>query len=72
VVYAFTAESDFDVRTVKSNLFTLEWPPKSGREGKFPEVDRAAWFSLAEARQRILKGQEPFLDRLLTLLRLSA
>ena len=68
VVHAFTAESDFDVMTVNSNLFTLEWPPRSGRKGQFPEVDRAAWFPLAEARQKILKGQEPFLDRLLTLL----
>jgi predicted NUDIX family NTP pyrophosphohydrolase len=68
VVHAFTAESDFDVTSVKSNLFTLEWPPKSGRNGQFPEVDRAGWFSIDEARQRILKGQEPFIDRLLTLL----
>jgi predicted NUDIX family NTP pyrophosphohydrolase len=68
VVHAFAAESDFDVTTVKSNLFTLEWPPKSGRNGQFPEVDRAGWFSIEEARKRILKGQEPFIDRLLTLL----
>lgn len=68
VVHAFAAESDFDVTAVKSNLFMLEWPPKSGRKGQFPEVDRAAWFPLAEARQKILKGQQPFLDRLLTLL----
>jgi predicted NUDIX family NTP pyrophosphohydrolase len=68
IVHAFTAESDFDVTTVKSNLFTLEWPPRSGQTGEFPEVDRAQWFSVAEARQKILKGQEPFIDRLLTLL----
>jgi predicted NUDIX family NTP pyrophosphohydrolase len=68
IVHAFTAESDFDVTTVKSNLFTLEWPPRSGRTGEFPEVDRAQWFSVADARQKILKGQEPFIDRLLTLL----
>jgi predicted NUDIX family NTP pyrophosphohydrolase len=68
VVHVFTAESDFDVTTVKSNLFSLEWPPRSGRSGEFPEVDRAEWYSVAEARRRILKGQEPFLDRLLTLL----
>ena len=72
VVHAFTAESDFDVKTVKSNLFTLEWPPKSGRKGQFPEVDRALWFSIAEARKRILRGQEPFIDRLLTLLKVTA
>ena len=68
VVHAFNADSDFDVTTVKSNLFNLEWPPRSGRIGRFPEVDRAEWFEIDEARKRILKGQEPFLDRLLTLL----
>ena len=68
IVHAFTAESDFDVTQVKSNLFTLEWPPRSGRSGQYPEVDRAEWFSIDEARKRILKGQEPFLDRLLALL----
>jgi len=72
IVHAFTAESDFDVTTVKSNLFTLEWPPRSGRSGEFPEIDRAEWFALAEARRRILKGQEPFLDRLLALLKSNA
>jgi predicted NUDIX family NTP pyrophosphohydrolase len=69
VVHAFTAESDFDVTTVKSNLFTLEWPPRSGKSGQFPEIDRAEWFVVEEARKRILKGQEPFIDRLLTLLK---
>lgn len=69
VVHAFAACSDFDVATVKSNLFEMEWPPKSGRRAEFPEVDRAAWFPLEEARQKILKGQEPFLDRLLALLK---
>ncbi len=72
IVHAFTAESDFDVATVKSNLFTLEWPPRSGKKGEFPEVDRAEWFVVEEARKRILKGQEPFIDRLLTLLKSTA
>ncbi len=72
IVHAFTAESDFDVTTVKSNLFTLEWPPRSGRQGQYPEVDRAEWFAIDEARKRILKGQEPFLDRLLALLKVTA
>jgi predicted NUDIX family NTP pyrophosphohydrolase len=71
-VHVFTAEADFDVMAVKSNLFTLEWPPKSGKKVEFPEVDRAEWFALEEARRRILKGQEPFLDRLLTLLTAGA
>jgi predicted NUDIX family NTP pyrophosphohydrolase len=69
VIHAWAAESDFNVTTVRSNLFAMEWPPRSGRMGEFPEVDRAAWFSIAEARRKILKGQQPFLDRLLALLR---
>lgn len=68
IVHVWAAESDFDVATVKSNLFEMEWPPKSGRKGQFPEVDRAGWFSIEEARLKILKGQAPFLDRLLALL----
>ena len=69
VVHAFVAESEFDVSTVQSNLFSLEWPPKSGQHAQFPEVDRAGWFTIDEARQKILKGQQPFLDRLLALLK---
>lgn len=72
VVHVFVAASDFDVSTVRSNLFSLEWPPKSGQRAQFPEVDRAAWFSIEEARKRILKGQQPFLDRLLALLKSEA
>jgi predicted NUDIX family NTP pyrophosphohydrolase len=68
VIHAWAAESDFDVTKVKSNLFEMEWPPKSGRTAEFPEVDRAGWFSIDEARRKILKGQQPFLDRLLALL----
>jgi predicted NUDIX family NTP pyrophosphohydrolase len=67
-VYAFAIEADFDVSTVSSNLFELEWPRRSGRTAMFPEVDRAAWFSIEEARRKILKGQAPFLERLLALL----
>jgi len=65
VIHAWAAESDFDARTVKSNLFSMEWPPRSGRMGEFPEVDRAGWFSIEEAREKIIKGQAPFLARLL-------
>ena len=68
VIHAWAVESDFDAAGVKSNLFSLEWPPRSGRFAEFPEVDRAAWFSIPEARRKILKGQAPFLDRLLALL----
>ena len=68
IVHAFAARGDFNTATVKSNLFSMEWPPRSGRTAEFPEVDRAGWFSLEDARRKILKGQEPFLDRLLKLL----
>ena len=68
VIHAWAAESDFDAASVKSNLFSMEWPPKSGRMVEFPEVDRAGWFSIDQARLKILKGQAPFLDRLLALL----
>lgn len=65
VIHAWAAESDFDTTTVKSNLFELEWPPKSGRTSEFPEVDRAEWYSIEDARLKIIKGQAPFLERLL-------
>jgi predicted NUDIX family NTP pyrophosphohydrolase len=68
VIHAWAAESDFDAASVKSNLFSMEWPPKSGQMVEFPEIDRAGWFSIDQARVRILKGQAPFLDRLLALL----
>ena len=66
-VHAFAASGEFDTTTVKSNLFSMEWPPRSGRTAEFPEVDRAGWFSIEDARRKILKGQEPFLERLLAL-----
>ena len=65
VIHAWAAESDFDASTVTSNLFSMEWPPRSGRMGEFPEVDRAGWFPIEEAREKIIKGQAPFLARLL-------
>ena len=72
LVAAFAVEGDFDPATLKSNLFELEWPPQSGRKQSFPEVDRARWFTLAEARDKIQPGQAPFLDRLLDLLKSAA
>lgn len=63
-VEAFAVEGDFDAAAMKSNSFKIEWPPRSGRVRDFPEVDRAAWFGLPEARQKILAAQRPFLDRL--------
>lgn len=66
LVFAWAFEGDFDPATLHSNTFTLEWPPNSGRMQEFPEVDQAAWFSLEEAKQRIIKAQAQFLDELVT------
>lgn len=57
VVQAWAFEGDCDPTAVKSNTFWMEWPPRSGKRQAFPEVDRAAWFDLEEAKERILKGQ---------------
>src|ERR1035438_9007630 len=65
LVLAWAVRSDFDPSSLKSNTFSMEWPPKSGRQQEFPEVDRAAWFEVESARPKILKGQAPFLDQLL-------
>lgn len=64
VVHAWAVRGDLDPDLLESNTFLLEWPPKSGRLREFPEVDRAGWFPLEEARRKILKGQASFLDRL--------
>ncbi|HEY6533299.1 MAG TPA: NUDIX domain-containing protein, partial [Acidimicrobiales bacterium] len=63
-VVAWAIEGDLDPAAIESNTFTIEWPPRSGRLQEFPEVDRAEWFSLEEASQRILEGQRPLLDEL--------
>ncbi len=68
-VVAWALESDLDAEAIRSNLFSMEWPPGSGKNREFPEVDRAAWFSLDAARAKILKGQVPFLDRLAEMLK---
>jgi predicted NUDIX family NTP pyrophosphohydrolase len=65
IVTAWAVHGNFDVNRLKSNMFELQWPPRSGRKASFPEVDRAGWFSIDEARQKILRGQKEFLDRLL-------
>ncbi|MCA1583519.1 MAG: NUDIX domain-containing protein [Acidobacteria bacterium] len=64
VVVAWASEGDFDPALLESTSVTVEWPRGSGRLATFPEVDRAAWFTIDEARTRILKGQSPFLDEL--------
>jgi predicted NUDIX family NTP pyrophosphohydrolase len=64
LITGFGVEGDFDTGTLRSNMFEMEWPPRSGRVQLFPEIDRAAWFGLQVAREKMLVGQRPFLDRL--------
>jgi predicted NUDIX family NTP pyrophosphohydrolase len=65
---AWAVEGECDPAMVRSNSFATEWPPRSGRVQRFPEIDRAAWFGIDEARDRITKGQRGFLDQLRQLL----
>ena len=68
VVHAWAIEGNCDPANFRSNTFSMEWPPKSGRMLEFPEVDRVAWFDLSEAHRRILSGQTGFIEQLATLL----
>ncbi|KQH75834.1 hypothetical protein AO501_01535 [Mycobacterium gordonae] len=65
VVTAFAVRADLDVTEARSNTFEMEWPRGSGRVREFPEVDRVDWFPVAQARDKLLKGQRIFLDRLM-------
>jgi predicted NUDIX family NTP pyrophosphohydrolase len=67
-VHAWAVQGDCDPSKLKSNLFEVEWPPKSGRRARFPEVDRADWFHPREASIKILRGQQPILAKLFALL----
>jgi predicted NUDIX family NTP pyrophosphohydrolase len=69
VVTAWAAEAEFDPAELQSNSFSMQWPPRSGVEREFPEVDRAEWFDPAEARRRINPAQAAFVDRLLARIR---
>ena len=69
IVEAFALAGELDAGAIRSNDFTMEWPPRSGRMQRFPELDRAAWFTLAEAREKILPSQAPLLDLLEAALR---
>lgn len=64
LVKAWSFEGDCDPKTVKSNAFKMEWPPRSGKAQEFPEVDRADWFTIEIARRKILKSQAPLLEEL--------
>ena len=63
IVYAWAVEGDIDASAIRSNTFSLEWPPRSKKIQEFPEVDRGGWFDLAVARRKILKGQMPLLEQ---------
>jgi predicted NUDIX family NTP pyrophosphohydrolase len=64
IIYAWGVNGDFDTTTLKSNTFSIEWPPKSGQQREFPEVDRAAWFEIEEAKRKIHQGQVPLMEEL--------
>jgi len=65
-VTAWSVAGDFDPSQLRSNVFEMEWPPKSGRKKEFPEADRAAWFSPEDARRKLLASQAPLLDEFLS------
>lgn len=69
IVVAWAVEGDCDATAVRSNLCTIEWPPRSGRRMEIPEIDRAGWFDPETARRKILKGQKPIIEALLQRLR---
>jgi predicted NUDIX family NTP pyrophosphohydrolase len=72
VVEAWAAQADFDPATLASNTFSMEWPPRSGNEREFPEVDRAEWFAPEQARRKVIPAQAELIDRLLEHLEASS
>jgi predicted NUDIX family NTP pyrophosphohydrolase len=64
-VHVWAVEGEIDASSITSNTFSIEWPPHSGESRAFPEVDRAEWFTLGEARDKLLPGQRPLLDELI-------
>ena len=68
-IRVWAVEGDLDPSSIVSNTFEIEWPPRSGKRAEFPEVDRAAWEAVANARLKLVKGQVAFLDRLMESLR---
>ena len=64
IVTAWAFEGDCDETRIKSNTFSIEWPPSSGRQQEFPEVDKAAWLGIEAAKEKILKGQALLIDEL--------
>lgn len=70
-VFAWAIEQDVELSSIKSNEFEMEWPPKSGKKKYFPEIDKAAWFEIAEAKTKILEAQIPFIEELENKINLS-
>jgi predicted NUDIX family NTP pyrophosphohydrolase len=68
IITAWAFEGDCNPLTIKSNTFSMEWPPRSGKREEFPEVDRAGWFSIPVAKEKIIKGQSSFIDELAQIL----
>lgn len=66
LVHAWAVEGDIDAACVRSNTFSMEWPPRSGKQQEFPEVDKGGWFTLSAAREKLLAGQLGFLEELET------
>ncbi len=71
LISAWAVEGSIDETAINSNMFSMEWPPKSGKSAEFPEVDRAGWFGPVEARLKLIPGQVPFIDSLLAHLRIA-
>lgn len=69
ILHAWALEGDCDASSIKSNTFMLEWPPRSGKQQAFPEIDRAEWYSLDEAKEKVTKGQRGLIEALRRFLR---
>jgi len=69
IITAWAFEGDCDPSTIKSNTFSMEWPPHSGKREEFPEVDRAGWFSIPDAKEKIIRGQSGFVEELVRILK---
>jgi predicted NUDIX family NTP pyrophosphohydrolase len=69
IIHAFAVEADVDVSLIQSNFFSMEWPPKSGKQQQFPEVDRGEWFNVSQAAEKINPHQAALLDQLQVLLK---
>lgn len=64
LIYGWAVSGDIDASSIKSNMFSMEWPPRSGTQQEFPEVDRGEWFAVPQALEKLLPGQHGFLDEL--------